>query len=166
MTFIDLRAIEGYAGCVEDQFVRDSIRKLVARVRELSALNVEAATAAMLARMGEQNERDSADRWREHAKVEYDLRGWLRLCTDDPAGHAEFYQWACHLYFGTPPPGDEDDEAVELERLRMAVMKAQENRTREYERPEADRDRRREVDDALTSAQDELVKYMDAMEQQ
>jgi hypothetical protein len=45
-------------------------------------------------------ERDLADRWRKLAGSYDDIRGWLRLCDDDPAGHAEFYEWAALLIFG------------------------------------------------------------------
>lgn len=38
-----------------------------------------------------------------------DLKGWLRLCGDDEAGHAEFYAWASHYFFGTDEPEDEDE---------------------------------------------------------
>lgn len=80
-------------------------------VIEMNTRVVAAETGALFARLDLAAERTRSDMWREHAKIEQDLRGWLRLCTDDPEGHAEFYAWASHLYFGTPAPGDEDDEA-------------------------------------------------------
>lgn len=49
-------------------------------------------------------ERQRADKMRDDSNTLYELRGWLRLCDDDPAGHAEFYQWACHYIFGDEMP--------------------------------------------------------------
>lgn len=60
--------------------------------------------AAMMAQRDLELERARADRMLEDSNKLYDLRGWLRLCDDDPAGHAEFYQWACHYIFGDEPP--------------------------------------------------------------
>lgn len=81
------------------------------RIRELEKACMDSAMAMTLANLDAQTAWRYCDMWRKGAQVEADLRGWLRLCTDDPAGHAEFYAWASHLYFGTPAPGDEDDEA-------------------------------------------------------
>ena len=74
------------------------------RIEELEAQVVQSAMAMTFANLDARNEYRLAETWRAHAKVEDDLRGWLRVCSDDPAGHAEFYAWASHLYFGTPPP--------------------------------------------------------------
>jgi hypothetical protein len=60
--------------------------------------------AAMMALRDLETERARADRMLEDSNKLYDLRGWLRLCEDNPAGHAEFYQWACHYIFGDEPP--------------------------------------------------------------
>lgn len=59
---------------------------------------------AMTARRDLEVERAHADKMRDDSNKLYELRGWLRLCDDDPAGHAEFYQWACHYIFGDPMP--------------------------------------------------------------
>jgi len=59
---------------------------------------------AMMAERDLITERNRADRLLEDSNKLYELRGWLRLCDDNPAGHAEFYQWACHYIFGDEPP--------------------------------------------------------------
>lgn len=65
--------------------------------------------AAMTAHRDLKVERERADRMRDDSNKLYELRGWLRLCDDDPAGHAEFCQWACHYIFGDPMPGGVSD---------------------------------------------------------
>lgn len=45
-------------------------------------------------------EREHADRWQKLAGRYDDIRYWLRLCEDNPAGHAEFYRECCLLIFG------------------------------------------------------------------
>lgn len=65
---------------------------------------VRSQMAAMMAIRDLEVERQRADRMREDSNKLYELRGWLRLCTDDPAGHEEFYRWACHYIFGDEPP--------------------------------------------------------------
>lgn len=74
------------------------------RIRELEKACMDSAMAMTLARLDARTAWGYCDMWRKGAQVEADLRGWLRLCEDNPEGHAEFYQWASHLYFGTPPP--------------------------------------------------------------
>lgn len=59
---------------------------------------------AMMAGRDLEFERHRVDRLLEDSDKLYELRGWLRLCDDDPAGHAEFYRWACHYIFGDEPP--------------------------------------------------------------
>ncbi|SKJ41365.1 Uncharacterised protein [Mycobacteroides abscessus subsp. massiliense] len=68
---------------------------------------VRSQIAAMMAQRDLQLERERADRMRDDSNTLYELRGWLRLCSDNPAGHAEFYQWACHYIFGDKPPIEE-----------------------------------------------------------
>ena len=65
---------------------------------------VKSQMAAMMALRDLEVERQRADKMREDSNTLYELRGWLRLCGDNPAGHAEFYQWACHYIFGDEPP--------------------------------------------------------------
>ena len=60
--------------------------------------------AAMMAQRDLEIERHRADKMLEDSNKLHELRGWLRLCSDDSAGHAEFYQWACHYIFGDEPP--------------------------------------------------------------
>lgn len=67
---------------------------------------IDLATRLVLAQLDTRSERARADAYREHASTFEDLRGWLRLCPDTPAGHAEFYAWASHFYFGTPEPAE------------------------------------------------------------
>ena len=52
-------------------------------------------------------ERIRADKMRDDSNRLYELRGWLRLCDDNPEGHREFYRWACHYIFGDEPPREE-----------------------------------------------------------
>lgn len=79
---------------------------MTARVRELEGLATQSATATILANLDTRTERSRADAVRKDADTLYELKGWLRLCADTPAGHAEFYEWASHYMFGTPPPAD------------------------------------------------------------
>lgn len=74
------------------------------RIRDLEKACMDSAMAMTLANLDARTAWGYVDMWRKKAKVEDDLRGWLRLCTNDEEGHAEFYAWASHLYFGTPPP--------------------------------------------------------------
>lgn len=67
---------------------------------------VRSQIAAMMAIRDFNTERERADRHLADSDKLYELRGWLRLCADDPAGHAEFYRWACHYIFGDEPPID------------------------------------------------------------
>lgn len=46
-------------------------------------------------------ERQRCDDWRKLANGYEDIRTWLRLCNDDPAGHTEFYKQACLIVFGS-----------------------------------------------------------------
>ena len=41
-----------------------------------------------------------AERWQKLACRYDDIRGWLRLCTDDQVGHSEFYRECCLIIFG------------------------------------------------------------------
>lgn len=70
---------------------------------------VRSQVEAMMAQRDLQVERERADRMLIDSNKLYELRGWLRLCKDDPEGHAEFYQWACHYIFGDPMPGEVSD---------------------------------------------------------
>lgn len=79
---------------------------LTGRVRELEGLATQSAFATILANLDAGTERSRADALRKDADTLYELKGWLRLCADTPAGHAEFYEWASHYMFGTPPPAD------------------------------------------------------------
>lgn len=79
---------------------------MTTRVRELEGLATQSATATVLANLDAGTERSRADALRKDADTLYELKGWLRLCADTPAGHAEFYEWASHYMFGTPPPAD------------------------------------------------------------
>lgn len=66
--------------------------------------------AAMMAIRDLEFEKKRADQLLKDSNTLYELRGWLRLCEDNPDGHAEFYQWACHYIFGDEPPvGGSDD---------------------------------------------------------
>lgn len=65
---------------------------------------VRSQVEAMLARRDLELERRRADALLEDSNKLHDLRGWLRLCEDSPAGHAEFYRWAAHYLFGDPVP--------------------------------------------------------------
>lgn len=56
------------------------------------------------------------------------------------------------------------DVDIELERLRLKVLHAQERRAREYRHPETDAAHQWEVDEALASAQDALAKYQSSRE--
>lgn len=69
---------------------------------------IKSQVAAMMAQRDLETERARADRLLEDSNKLYELRGWLRLCDDNPAGHAEFYQWACHYLFDAEPPPEED----------------------------------------------------------
>lgn len=69
---------------------------------------IKSQVAAMMAQRDLETERARADRLLEDSNKLYELRGWLRLCHDNPAGHAEFYQWACHYLFDAEPPPEAD----------------------------------------------------------
>lgn len=45
-------------------------------------------------------ERRMCGAWRERAYISEYLREWLRICQDNPEGHAEFYDEAARLIFG------------------------------------------------------------------
>lgn len=74
------------------------------RIAELEKAVMDCGVAMMTAELDARAAHRRADRERKRADDWEDLRGWLRLCADDPAGHAEFYQWASHYFFGTPEP--------------------------------------------------------------
>ncbi len=66
--------------------------------------------AAMTALRDLEFEKQRAARLLQDSNTLYELRGWLRLCEDNPAGHAAFYRWACHYIFGDEAPvGGPDD---------------------------------------------------------
>lgn len=69
---------------------------------------IKSQVEAELARRELETERARADRLLTDSNTLYELRGWLRNCDDTPAGHAEFYAWACHLIFGDPEPPSAD----------------------------------------------------------
>lgn len=75
----------------------DIARRLVDQVRMLRG---KASAQSIINMRTEQNHRRSVDAWRVDATQRYELREWLRLCDDNPAGHAEFYRWACLTIFG------------------------------------------------------------------
>lgn len=74
---------------------------------------VRSQITAMMAVRDARVERQRADQFRDDSNKLYELRGWLRLCADEPAGHSEFYRWACHYIFGDAAPmdleGDNDE---------------------------------------------------------
>ena len=74
---------------------------------------VRSQMAALTALRDLKFERERADRLLADSNKLYDLRGWLRLCADDPEGHAEFYQWACHYIFGDVMPGQDEPDIEE-----------------------------------------------------
>jgi hypothetical protein len=60
-------------------------------------------------------ERDRTESWRKLANGYDDIRGWLRLCSDNPEGWQEFYKEACLIVFGSygddfADARDEEDE--------------------------------------------------------
>ena len=73
---------------------------------------IRSQVAAMLAQRDLETERQRADRMLKDSDKLHELRGWLRLCDDNPAGHAEFYRWACHYIFDDEPPADDDDCSI------------------------------------------------------
>lgn len=77
---------------IDDNKLSEPIRSQVATMMALRDLEVE---------------RIRADKMRDDSNKLYELRGWLRLCDDNPAGHAKFYQWACHYIFGDEMPTSE-----------------------------------------------------------
>lgn len=72
-------------------------RRLVDQVRILRA---KASIQSIIDMRTEEAEKRRIDAWRADALQRYELREWLRLCDDNPAGHAEFYRWACLTIFG------------------------------------------------------------------
>jgi hypothetical protein len=74
---------------------------------------VRSQMVAMMAQRDLEMERERADKMRDDSNKLYELRGWLRLCEDNPAGHAEFYQWACHYIFGDEPPPERESSEPE-----------------------------------------------------
>lgn len=88
--------------------LRRRFRRLVVPVTEQAELPepLKSQVAAMMALRDLEFEKQRADRLLQDANTLYELRGWLRLCEDSPAGHAEFYRWACHYIFGDDAPGD------------------------------------------------------------
>lgn len=67
---------------------------------------VRSQMAAMMALRDLEHERRRADQLLKDSNTLYELRGWLRLCDDNPEGHTEFYRWACHYLFDDEPPED------------------------------------------------------------
>lgn len=65
---------------------------------------VRSQMMALMAYRDLQTERSRADQLLVDSNKLYDLRGWLRLCEDNPDGHTEFYRWACHIIFGDEAP--------------------------------------------------------------
>ncbi len=55
--------------------------------------------------------RDRSDSWQALAGRYDDVRGWLRVCEDNPAGHAEFYRECCVLIFGQANDDDDEEES-------------------------------------------------------
>ena len=76
------------------------------RIRELEQQVIQSATAATLAQLDVRNAERQTEAFAKDASKYWELKGWIRLCDDNPQGHAEFYQWASHYFFGTPPPED------------------------------------------------------------
>lgn len=84
------------------------------RVRDLEADNynltiarnklheqvVQLTVDLALAKCDVAGERMLAERWQKLACRYDDIRGWLRLCTDDQVGHSEFYRECCLIIFG------------------------------------------------------------------
>ncbi len=68
---------------------------------------IRSQMAAMMALRDLETERQRADHMRADSNTLYELRGWLRLCGDNPDCHAEFYRWACHYIFGDEAPGED-----------------------------------------------------------
>ena len=79
---------------------------------------VKLATKTMVAELDYKSEQQRSAMFREEASKLYDIKGWLRLCDNDPEGHKEFYEWASHIIWPDtyPAPGepledeDEDEE--------------------------------------------------------
>lgn len=69
-------------------------------VQRLRVLAAEALGAKILAEHDLKIEREHSDRWQKLAGTYDDIRYALRNASDDPAGHAEFYNEAAHLIFG------------------------------------------------------------------
>lgn len=64
---------------------------------ELSVKLAHASAQIILLERELESERKRGDRWREMAEGYDDLRSELRLCGDDPDGHAEFYRNAAEI---------------------------------------------------------------------
>ncbi|NIL77639.1 hypothetical protein [Rhodococcus sp. B10] len=113
--------------------------------------------------------------------VETDLTALLRdhVCryfgpaSSDDASNCECGWWGenypAHVasvvsaaYTLTPKEPEPPAVDIELERPRLKVMHAQEQRDREYRHPETDWQHQYAVDHALAEAQDALAKYYEA----
>ncbi|AID58939.1 hypothetical protein PBI_GAIA_120 [Mycobacterium phage Gaia] len=68
---------------------------------------VRSQCRAMIAERDLEIERARADKMLEDSNILYELKGWLRLCGDNSAGHEEFYRWACHYIFGDEMPSED-----------------------------------------------------------
>lgn len=77
--------------------------------RDLQKKLIEAGTQVMISSLEEQNERRRSDSFRDQASRLYDIKGWLRICEDNPAGHAEFYEQCARIIFPDQYPEEKED---------------------------------------------------------
>ena len=107
--------LEGYA---DSRYVRNALWFIKAHPtcgidlvteygdRERLVDSTDAVTAALhsaaeaLAKHDVDSEIARSEQFRKKANDLHDLKGWLRVCDDNPEGHAEFYREACLLIFG------------------------------------------------------------------
>lgn len=89
------------------QRLGDRVRELESNLYEvtlernnLNESNVQLRIDLLVSDLNVKNERDRSDRWQKLAGRYDDIRGWLRLCTDDQVGHSEFYRECCLIIFG------------------------------------------------------------------
>jgi hypothetical protein len=67
-------------------------------------------TKLVLAAHDTENERQRSELWRKLANGYDNIRSWLRLCEDTPAGHAEFYEECSKIIFPDQFGEPQEDE--------------------------------------------------------